>query len=78
MGRIAKTEYNSLLFDWSGYFEIVPSHVGDISFWVTITAPLEDLSGLDVRVQGRDVTILAFDAGGTILEMRQFVPEAPS
>ncbi len=78
MGRIAPTEYDFLAIDWQFHSETVPTHVGDISFWVTMPEPLENLSGLDVRVLGKDVTILAFDTGGTILEMRQFIPEPPS
>ena len=77
MGRIDKTEYDSVAGSWQFHSEIVPSHVGDISLLVMVSPPLE-FSALDVRVEGLDVTIYAADAGGTILEMRQFIPGNPS
>ena len=77
MGRIEETEYGSLPATWQFHPETVSSHVGDISLLVMVSVPF-DFTALDVRVEGRDVTIYATDTGGTILEMRQFIPGNPS
>jgi hypothetical protein len=89
MGRLLAEPYQTL-GDWHGYTEPVgtmtdlggahlPGGFDGVGRTVEVISLLEELPGLNVRVQGREITVRAFDTDArTLADLTRFVPEPQS
>ena len=86
LGRLITLPYDQLPA-WHGHSEAVgtmtdmagesmPGSMGMVGRSVRVITTMQTLGALDVRVQGRSVRVVSFNAEGRVLaELRRFVPE---
>ena len=89
MGRLTTVDYGTLP-SWNGHREPVgtmtgldgaplPESFDGIGREVTVTLMIQEMTDLDVKIQGRQITVRSFNVTGRVLvELEHFVAEPAS